>query len=108
MKKLSVASVGLMALALQPAAAAEVPYGPPPVMYAPAPAVVIFTWTGFYFGAHGGGLEPQDRDRHPLPLLWRHAHAGTVQCRRERMARRRPDRGHVPSRLLGIRRRGRR
>src|SRR6059058_6488802 len=55
MKKLSVASVGLMALALQPAAAAEVPYGPPPVMYAPAPAVVIFTWTGFYFGAHGGG-----------------------------------------------------
>jgi outer membrane immunogenic protein len=59
MKKLSVASVGLMALAaaLQPAAAAEteVPYGPPPVVYAPAPAVVIFTWTGFYFGAHGGG-----------------------------------------------------
>jgi outer membrane immunogenic protein len=55
MKKLSVASVGLMALALQPAAAAEVPYGPPPVLYAPAPAVVIFTWTGFYFGAHGGG-----------------------------------------------------
>ncbi|HEY6602854.1 MAG TPA: porin family protein, partial [Xanthobacteraceae bacterium] len=57
MKKLSVASVGLMALALQPAAAAEaeVPYGPPPVLYAPAPAVVIFTWTGFYFGAHVGG-----------------------------------------------------
>ena len=57
MKKLSVASVGLMALALQPAAAAEaeVPYGPPPVLYAPAPAVVIFTWTGFYFGAHAGG-----------------------------------------------------
>jgi outer membrane immunogenic protein len=59
MKNLTVASVGLMALAaaLRPAAAAEtgVPYGPPPVVYAPAPAVVIFTWTGFYFGAHVGG-----------------------------------------------------
>jgi outer membrane immunogenic protein len=59
MKKLTFASAGVMALAvaLQPAGAADtdMPYGPPPVLYAPPPAVVIFTWTGFYFGAHGGG-----------------------------------------------------
>jgi outer membrane immunogenic protein len=59
MKKLTVASVGVMALAaaFKPAAAADTDllYGPPPVVYAPAPAVVIFTWTGFYFGAHVGG-----------------------------------------------------
>jgi outer membrane immunogenic protein len=59
MKKLTFASVAVMALtaALQPAAAADtdVLYGRPPVVYAPQPAVVIFTWTGFYFGVHGGG-----------------------------------------------------
>jgi outer membrane immunogenic protein len=58
MRKLTFASVGVIALAaaLKPAGAAEVDlYGPPPVLYAPAPAVVIFTWTGFYFGGHVGG-----------------------------------------------------
>ena len=59
MKKLTFASVAVMALAaaLQPAGAADtdVLYGRPPVVYAPQPAVVIFTWTGFYFGVHGGG-----------------------------------------------------
>src|SRR5258707_1897494 len=59
MRKLIFASVGVIALAaaLKPAGAADTDllYGPPPVVYAPAPAVVIFTWTGFYFGAHGGG-----------------------------------------------------
>jgi outer membrane immunogenic protein len=58
MRKLILASVGVIALAaaLKPVGAAEVDlYGPPPVLYAPAPAVVIFNWTGFYFGAHGGG-----------------------------------------------------
>ena len=46
-----------LAAALQPAGAADtdVLYGRPPVVYAPQPAVVIFTWTGFYFGVHGGG-----------------------------------------------------
>jgi len=45
-----------LAAALKPAGAAEVDlYGPPPVLYAPSPAVVFFNWTGFYFGAHGGG-----------------------------------------------------
>jgi len=56
MKRLTVASIGVIALAaaLRPAAAAD--YGPPPVVYAPpAPAVVYFTWTGFYLGAHAGG-----------------------------------------------------
>jgi outer membrane immunogenic protein len=59
MKRLSAASIGMIVLAaaLQPAAAADtdVVYGRPPVVYAPPPAVVIFSWTGFYFGAHGGG-----------------------------------------------------
>jgi len=59
MKKLSFASVAAIALAaaLQPAGAAdtEMLYGRPPVVYAPPPAVVIFTWTGFYFGGHVGG-----------------------------------------------------
>ena len=46
-----------LAAALQPAAAADtdVLYGRPPDVYAPQPAVVIFTWTGFYFGVHGRG-----------------------------------------------------
>src|SRR5262249_57911922 len=58
MRKLRFASVSMIALAaaLKPAGAAEVDlYGPPPVLYAPSPAVVFFNWTGFYFGAHGGG-----------------------------------------------------
>src|SRR5258708_35095126 len=57
MRKLIFASVIALAAALKPAGAADTDllYGPPPVVYAPAPAVVIFTWTGFYFGAHGGG-----------------------------------------------------
>src|SRR5258708_13236875 len=68
MRKLIFASVGVIALAaaLKPAGAADTDllYGPPPVVYAPAPAVVIFTWTGFCFGAHGGaGLSPQPKTR---------------------------------------------
>jgi outer membrane immunogenic protein len=52
MKKLITASIGLLVqAALQPAAAADV--APAPYYYR-AP-VVIFTWTGFYFGGHGGG-----------------------------------------------------
>src|SRR5262249_8466054 len=58
MKKLSFASVGLIALAaaLRTAAAADADvYGPPPVVYGPPVTVVLFTWTGFYFGGHVGG-----------------------------------------------------
>src|SRR5262245_59936430 len=57
MKRLTFASVGLIAVAAAlrtaAAAAADV-YGPPPVVYPPV-TVVIFTWTGFYFGGHVGG-----------------------------------------------------
>jgi len=52
MKKLISAGIGLvtMATTLQPAAGADLePY------YGPAPAAIIFTWTGFYLGAHVGG-----------------------------------------------------
>src|SRR5262249_55701959 len=58
MKRLFFACGGLIAVAaaLRPAAAAEADvYGPPPVVYGPPVTVVIFTWTGFYFGGHVGG-----------------------------------------------------
>jgi outer membrane immunogenic protein len=58
MKKLSFASIGILALAaaLRPAAAADLqPY------YGAPPPVIIFSWTGFYFGAHvGGGWASKD------------------------------------------------
>lgn len=48
------AGAGLLALAaaLQPAAAADIPVAP---AYRPPPTVLIFNWSGFYFGLHGGG-----------------------------------------------------
>jgi outer membrane immunogenic protein len=52
MKKLISASISLLAMAttLRPAAGADLgPY------YGPPPTAIIFTWTGFYFGAHVGG-----------------------------------------------------
>jgi outer membrane immunogenic protein len=53
MKKLILAGAAVLTLAsaLRPATAADIPV---PV-YRPAPTVVIFSWTGFYIGAHGGG-----------------------------------------------------
>src|SRR6516225_2122045 len=62
MKRLTVAGIGMAALAaaLQPAAAADTTlYGPPPVVYAPPPAVVIFTWTGFPYNFFGDVINPQ-------------------------------------------------
>jgi outer membrane immunogenic protein len=56
MRKLISAGVGLAALTvgLRPAAGADImPYGGPP------PTVIIFSWTGFYFGAHVGGAWAQ-------------------------------------------------
>ena len=53
MKKLIIACAGMAALVvgeLRPAAAADMP-----MMYSRPQTYVIFTWTGFYFGAHGGG-----------------------------------------------------
>src|SRR5262249_50435737 len=58
MKKLIFASVGLIAVvvALRTATAANADVdGPPPVVYGPPVTVVLFTWTGFYFGGHAGG-----------------------------------------------------
>jgi outer membrane immunogenic protein len=56
MRKAIFAGAGMFALAaaLQPAAAADLPAAPAPVYRAP-PTVVIFNWSGFYFGVHGGG-----------------------------------------------------
>jgi outer membrane immunogenic protein len=49
MKKYVLAGIMALAAALQPAAAADRPVG-----YRAPQNYVIFTWTGFYFGAHGG------------------------------------------------------
>jgi outer membrane immunogenic protein len=53
MKKLSFAGIGLLALAAaaRPAAAADLE----PMYYGAPPPVMLFSWTGFYFGAHVGG-----------------------------------------------------
>jgi outer membrane immunogenic protein len=46
-------SIGVLALfaAARPATAADIPVP----AYQPAPAIVLFSWSGFYIGAHGGG-----------------------------------------------------
>jgi outer membrane immunogenic protein len=52
MKKLILAGAAVLALAsAMPATAADIPVP----AYQPARAVVLFSWTGFYIGAHGGG-----------------------------------------------------
>ncbi len=54
MKKLLLATVGLIALSVAPALAADLPAR----VYTKAPAVVpppIYNWSGFYIGINGGG-----------------------------------------------------
>src|SRR5437016_6058572 len=52
MKKLILAGAAVLALvSATPATAADIPVP----AYQPARAVVLFSWTGFYIGAHGGG-----------------------------------------------------
>ena len=65
MKKLVLAGISMVALAaaLQPAAAADLP-----VAYRAPQNYVIFTWTGFYFGAHGGGAWGR-KDATTAPLV---------------------------------------
>jgi len=59
MKRLIVASIGVVAFGLTTASAADIrarpaPYPGPAPVYAPPP--VYFSWTGCYFGGHIGGL----------------------------------------------------
>ena len=74
MKKLTFASVGLTAIAaaLRTAAAADADvYGPPPVAYGPPVTVVLFTWTGFYFGGHvGGAWGHKTESGNPYPFVF--------------------------------------
>ena len=74
MKKLTFASVGLIAVAaaLRTAAAADADvYGPPPVVYGPPVTVVLFTWTGFYFGGHvGGAWGHKTESGNPYPFVF--------------------------------------
>ncbi len=55
MKKLMLTAVGLAALGIAPALAADLPARAP--IYTKAPAIVapIYDWTGFYIGINGGG-----------------------------------------------------
>jgi hypothetical protein len=54
MRRLTVASIGVIALAaLNPAAAAD--YGPPPVVFAPAPARGDVSGGRVFLGAQAGG-----------------------------------------------------
>src|SRR5437899_10843355 len=59
MKHLIVASIGVLAIGLTTANAADIrarpaPYPAPAPVYAPPP--VYFSWTGCYFGGHIGGV----------------------------------------------------
>jgi outer membrane immunogenic protein len=60
MKKVLLAGVALIALGSAAATAADLPARRAPAPYvAPIP---VFTWTGFYLGAHGGGVAGGDFD----------------------------------------------
>jgi outer membrane immunogenic protein len=58
MKKIFLATVGLLALSAAPALAADLPAK----VYTKAPAVVppIYNWSGFYIGINGGGGSSRD------------------------------------------------
>ena len=73
MKKHILAGISMVALAaaLQPAAAADLP-----VAYRAPQSYVIFTWTGFYFGAHGGGAWGR-KDASIAPFLFGGALVGS-------------------------------
>ena len=104
MKKHILAGISMVALAaaLQPAAAADLP-----VAYRAPQNYVIFTWTGFYFGAHGGGgWGRKDATICAVRVRRRPRRPAGDQCRHQRRACRRPDRRQLPGRLLGLRCRG--
>jgi outer membrane immunogenic protein len=50
MKRLLLTTIGLVALAMGPAMAADMAVKAPP----PAPIIPIYNWTGFYIGGNGG------------------------------------------------------
>jgi len=54
MKKLSLSTIALAAMVAAPAMAADMAVKAP--MYKAPPPIVVFNWTGCYFGANGGGL----------------------------------------------------
>ena len=75
----------------------------------PAPPAPIFSWTGFYIGAHAGGawfdkdwFVAADTDQH---CRWMRRVPGTCrQPQRLKLARRRPGRFQLPDRHVGVRR----
>ena len=60
MKKILLTTTGLIALGMAPAAAADLPARP--YTKAPAAAIAINNWTGFYLGAMGGYAQENTSD----------------------------------------------
>jgi outer membrane immunogenic protein len=56
MKKFLLATAAVIAAFAAPAQAADLARPAPPVYAPPPPIVAVFTWTGCYVGANGGGL----------------------------------------------------
>ena len=55
MKKFLLGTIGLVAMGLAPAMAADLPARAPVYTKAPAMVAPIYDWTGFYIGVNGGG-----------------------------------------------------
>jgi outer membrane immunogenic protein len=55
MKKFLLGTIGIVAMGLAPAMAADLPARAPVYTKAPAMVAPIYVWTGFYIGVNGGG-----------------------------------------------------
>jgi outer membrane immunogenic protein len=60
MKKVLLSAVGLTALAMTPALAADLPARAPAYTKAPVIVAPIYDWTGFYIGLNGGGASSRE------------------------------------------------
>jgi outer membrane immunogenic protein len=68
MKKFLLGTVGLVALGMAPASAADLAARP---VYTKAPSMIqaVYDWSGFYVGINGGWAEDHDRRRDPANNL---------------------------------------
>jgi outer membrane immunogenic protein len=60
MKKFLLTTVGLTALAISPALAADLPARAPAYTKAPAIVAPVYNWSGFYIGLNGGGASSRE------------------------------------------------
>ena len=59
MKRFLLAAAAVTASLAVPAQAADLARPAPPVYAPPPPIIAVFTWTGCYVGANGGGIWSQ-------------------------------------------------